>query len=186
MLWDQRCISRIIVQYSLSPQDLTPYLRIFPSGASTPKRIIRGTYIEPANELRFTTEDINNHQTIYDLPLVHYISRFDSFIISTKTGLMNKQMTISISVDLSAPLAKFSVNAGDFFWAPAVLTSMSYDPDWIFDHTTLLTICSDYDGSSAAICGVQNLKVLYKITGFPEILPFSNPGNQQYRLSESC
>lgn len=41
------------------------------------------------------------------------------------------------------------------------ITTVSYGSDWNFDSTSLITVCSDYDGSDAIACTAQYLKVAY-------------------------
>lgn len=87
-------------------------------------------------------------------------------------------MTFSIAVDLThtSPSARASILAWNEFQTSNIQTSLSYGSDWIFNPSTAITICSDYDGSDAADCTIENLKVLYRpSTDFFE-MPFSNQG----------
>jgi len=101
---------------------------------------------------------------------------------------MTSFLTISMSIDLSqtSPFATGSVMLQNYFGAPSALLNLNYDSDWTFDSTTILSICSDFDGSLSVTCSVQNLKVTYKIPDFLEILPFSNLVTMMgdYKLNE--
>ena len=91
---------------------------------------------------------------------------------------MNKPMTFSIAVDLThtSPSARASILALAQFQASTILTSLDYGSDWIFNPSTVISICSNYDGIGAASCSIENLKVLYRNpTDFLE-MPFSNHG----------
>ena len=80
-----------------------------------------------------------------------------------------------MSVDLSttSPLAKSAISIDNIF-EPAHAPTLAYGSDWAFDSTTMLSICSDFDGGLPVNCNVQNLKVVYKIPTIPESIHFSN------------
>lgn len=51
-----------------------------------------------------------------------------------------------------------------FFRTPTPLTSsLSYGSDWVFDGSTVITLCSD-QGNDAFECIVQNFKVSRKVS----------------------
>jgi len=53
-----------------------------------------------------------------------------------------------------------------------------YGSNWAFDSSTLISVCSDFDGVPTADCIVQNLKISNKIPTEPFQMPFSNIGNE--------
>ncbi len=64
---------------------------------------------------------------------------------------------------------------------------MNYDSDWTFDSTSLISVCSDYDGSNAIACTVDNLKVAYSYYSSSAVV---NTGNAvtllgDYKLNDA-
>ena len=91
---------------------------------------------------------------------------------------MNTAMTFSIAVDLTQtnPSAQASLLALGQFQTASISTPLSYGSDWIFNPSTLISVCSNFDGASPAICDIENFKVLYRLPTQYFEMPFSNQG----------
>lgn len=83
-----------------------------------------------------------------------------------------------MGVDLtsSSPSAKYFVGFGNTLTTIS-LTTQSYGPTWVFDSSTVMSICADENGNYGVNCVVQNLKVAYKIPSQFLNMPFSNASN---------
>jgi len=65
-----------------------------------------------------------------------------------------------LSVNLASNTFAAGVLADDGNF-DSTITTMNYGSDWTFDSTSLVSVCSDYDGSNKIACTVANLKILY-------------------------
>jgi len=83
-----------------------------------------------------------------------------------------------MGVDLtsSSPSAKYFVGVGTT-GTSGTLTTQSYGSDWVFDSSTVMTICADENRNYGTNCIVQNLKVAYKLPVQLITMPFSNASN---------
>jgi len=66
-----------------------------------------------------------------------------------------------MAVDLTStsPKALGSIMAYTSFTTPAAITALTYGSGWVFDDSTIITLCSDVDGSKAFECTAQFFKV---------------------------
>jgi len=81
-----------------------------------------------------------------------------------------------MGVDLAVKSFKMSFIVQSGFYTPATITTLSYPLDWVFDSSTLLSLCADENGGYSMGCIVQNVKVTYHIPGFHGLMPFTNNG----------
>jgi len=88
-------------------------------------------------------------------------------------------MTIYMAVDLTtgSTSVRTAVTVGTTFISYASPTPPNYGSDWVFDSSTIISVCSNYDGSPRIGCLVQNLKLMYTIPLQPTTMPFSNISN---------
>jgi len=85
---------------------------------------------------------------------------------------------MGIDLTSSSPSARCSLGVGSAISTNS-FTTQSYGSTWVFDSTTVMSICADEDGNYGVNCVVQNLKVAYKIPSQFLNMPFSNTGNQE-------
>lgn len=93
-----------------------------------------------------------------------------------KASLFNKPYTFYMAIDLTPGSAslRWSFAFGNTFYTPLSYPTITYDPTWAFDSSTVISVCSDVNGNYAANCIVQNLKVSYSIPFQFVTMPFSN------------
>ena len=90
---------------------------------------------------------------------------------------------------LSVNLASNTLSAGmlsDDGNFDNTITTMNYGSGWTFDSTTLISACSDYDGSNKIACTVDNIKVAYSYYSSSAVV---NTGNSvtligDYKLND--
>ena len=92
-----------------------------------------------------------------------------------------------LSVNLASNTFAVGVLADDGNF-DSTITTMNYGSDWTFDPTSLISVCSDYDGSNKIACTVDNLKVAYSFYSSPTIV---NTGNAvtligDYKLNDGA
>jgi len=80
-----------------------------------------------------------------------------------------------MGVDLSSSSlsAKCFIGIGSYGDTKSLATQ-SYGSDWVFDPSTVMSICADENGNYGVNCVVQNLKVAYKLPVQSITMPFSN------------
>jgi len=81
-----------------------------------------------------------------------------------------------MGINLATPTFKCSVLADNSFSTPSVVTNLSYDSDWVFDSSTMVTVCSSLNGANALGCIVQNLKIAYNVPTLQGQMIFTNIG----------
>lgn len=140
------------------------------------------SYTATTKTIKFTTEDKNGEQDIMIETYAVYLDLFSSFkFFFMKSDLMNHVMTLSIAVDLThtSPVAGASILAWNQFRTSNVLTALDYGSDWILNSSTEIYICSNYDGTGAGTCDIQNLKILYRLPYSVYEMPFTNQGSDK-------
>jgi len=80
-----------------------------------------------------------------------------------------------MGADLAAKTFKVALIVSNGFFTPPIVTSLSYDSDWVFDSSTLLSLCADENGGYSIGCITQNVKVAYHIPS-SGLMPFTNYG----------
>ncbi len=70
--------------------------------------------------------------------------------------------------------ASVSIIAENKFHALSTSLALTYGSDWVFDSSTIISVCSNYDGSPGVGCIVQNLKLMYIVPLQITTMPFSN------------
>ncbi len=92
-----------------------------------------------------------------------------------------------MGVDLTStsPFVRFMAVAGNLY-IPTIYPALAYDPTWVFDSSTKITICAAENGVFQANCIIENLKVSFKIPVQYVTMPFSNVPNLigDYRIDE--
>ena len=98
--------------------------------------------------------------------------------------MINLPQTFTMTVDLSetSPYARSSYSVLNGYGTSPELKTMVYGSNWIFDSTTLISVCSDVDGNSRSACFVQNLRVTEKVPLQLEAIHFSNIRNLLIRF----
>ena len=88
-------------------------------------------------------------------------------------------MTISVSINLDSTQSetKGATLIGNKLTWISAMKGFSYGPDWVFDSSTTISLCSDYDGNYGVDCIIQNLKVAYKESTQLITMPISNTRN---------
>jgi len=116
------------------------------------------TYVFGTGSITFNSEDSSTTQAALAKPVVKFLFwlRTNSF---HKT-FINSAMNLFLAVDIASNTFSAGVLADDGS-TENTLVSMNYDPDWTFDSTSLISVCSDYDGSNKIACTVDNIKVAY-------------------------
>jgi len=84
-----------------------------------------------------------------------------------------------MAVDLTtgSTSVRTGVTGGPAFTSYTSPTPPNYGSDWVFDSSTIISVCSNYDGSPGIGCIVQNLKLTYTIPLQATTMPFSNISN---------
>jgi len=92
---------------------------------------------------------------------------------------LNKPITVYITIDLTSPgsVIKGSIILGDLFHTADISGLINYDPDWNFDSSTVVSVCSDQFGNYGADCIVQNFKTSPVHPSEYVTMPFSNKGS---------
>jgi len=81
-----------------------------------------------------------------------------------------------MGADLAAASFKMALIGSNGYYTPSTLTTLSYDPDWVFDSSTLLSLCAHENGGYSIGCITQNVKVAYHIPSVNGLMPFTNNG----------
>ena len=86
-----------------------------------------------------------------------------------------------MSVDLTTGnnAARGSILAENKFSIPGSYVVPNYGSDWVFDSSTVISACSNYDGSPGVGCIVQNLKLMYLTPLQAITMPSGNISNVQ-------
>jgi len=100
---------------------------------------------------------------------------------SPQSTFLNGPIAIFMGVDLtsSSSFAKSFVGVGGL-GSGTSFTTQSYGSDWVFDSSTVMSICADENGNYGVDCIVQNLKVTYKLPVQLITMSFSNASKNAF------
>ena len=88
-----------------------------------------------------------------------------------------------MGVDLDAKSFKMGYMVYEGFYTPPTVTTLTYDSDWVFDSSTLLSLCAHENGGFSIGCVAQNVKVAYHIPAYHGMMPFTNNGRFSWPFS---
>jgi len=82
-----------------------------------------------------------------------------------------------MAIDMAGPFIKSGMIIGSKNIFPTDYTALSFGSGWVFDSSTVISVCSDYSGNYGMNCIIQNLKVAYNIPSQVITMLISNTRN---------
>lgn len=64
----------------------------------------------------------------------------------------------------------------DNYQAGKSIQSLTYGPNWLFDDSTEITVCSDLNQASPIECTISNLKVGYSVNSWSSLTDLNTKG----------
>lgn len=84
-----------------------------------------------------------------------------------------------MAIDLTSGsyTARNAILAGKSFYSSTASPAPTYGSDWVFDSSTVISVCSNYDKNPGIGCIIQNLKLMYSMPSQTGTMIFSNISN---------
>jgi len=82
-----------------------------------------------------------------------------------------------IDLTTGSNAARNAILAGKSLYSSTASPAPTYGSDWVFDSSTVISVCSNYDKSPGIGCIVQNLKIMYSAPLQTTTMVFSNISN---------